>query len=227
MEMLVDGHGRISMVTYKGSKKNTAKTALLSPFRPLVVQFQKDAGLRKLINIEASSNDSMLKSGTCFFCGFYINELIWRLCPADAYLPELYHIYRASMLQLQQLSEAQTQGLELELLLRQFEYRLLEELGYGLELTTDSEMAAEVIDTSQYELSASAGFIAVKSRDRSFSGADLKLMAQLLYQKVTLTDLPSEQAKSVMHKLKMILRQGLHRHLGDKPLKSRELFRKK
>ena len=227
----------MSLITYKGGKKNTAKNALLQVFRPLVIEYKKDSGLRKLSTLDANpslSLESVTMTGKALFCGFYLNEIICRLCPADAHFPELYDLYLASLQALAALNSQSAQfELHLQLILRQFEFRLLALLGYGLNLETEVEQGTPIEASYYYALHSDSGFMQVlpspSSTRSSWSGELLLQLAELLAQPIGMKDETYdsvEQLKAMLSAAKLILRACLHRHLGDKPLKSRELFRK-
>jgi len=234
IEALVEGEGRLSLVGYKGSKKNSARNALFQPFRPIQIQFRKDAGLRKLVNIEADQSivaESLLLTGKILFCGFYLNELVCRLCPADAQFYELYALYLKSVRQLVKLGQGNAQfNLELQLILRRFEFQLLNTLGYGLDLEFEAETNQVIQAESYYELLVEKGFVLSLNPNRAISGILLQQFKSVLMGAESVSNCGKTSnfdIKLVLATGKHILRQCLHRHLGDKPLKSRELFRTK
>jgi len=234
MEALVEGQGRISLIAYKGSKKNSARNALLQPFRLIQIQFKKDSGLRKLVQIEADSTPdvpSILLTGKGLFCGFYLNEVICRVCPADAHFQDLYQLYYFSLSQLAQLVETHDSfNQHLQLVLRRFEFQLLNELGYGLDLHHDAATGDEITPDGLYELMADKGFVQSFNPNRAVSGELIKQIYKMLCVSqidVTRNVAIDSDFKLVLSTSKHILRTCLHRHLGDKPLKSRELFRTK
>ena len=224
LELLVEGEGRLSAVTYKGSKKNTAKTALLQPFRPIKVIIEKDTGLRKLKHIEAApdlKNSAFLTQGKPLFCGFYLNELLCRLCASDAHFPELYPVYLATIKRLQWSETENPSPLMLERSLRQFEFALLSQLGYGIDLSHTVDTDQSIEPELQYELFQDTGFVFGAHSRNAWLGEDILLLAQFLEGQELTEERQLRAAKSA----KLLLRTCLHRHLGDKPLKSRELFR--
>ncbi|QTH65118.1 DNA repair protein RecO [Psychrosphaera ytuae] len=231
IEMLVAGEGRMSIIGFKGSKKNTAKTALFRPFRPLVIQFRKTSGLRTLKSVD--ENQSLARQltelkGKALFCGFYINELICRLCKADEDYPELYALYTYALKYLAKTPEQLgSEGLWLELILRQFEYRLLVMLGYGISFQNECEHGVEIASGASYELRPDRGFVMTSDKPGSITGHQILSLAQRLDTTLDMVENPdSEVLKEDLRVAKGIMRLCLQVHLGDKPLKSRELFRK-
>ena len=226
IEFLVEGEGRLSIIASKGGKKNSARTALLQPFRPLIIKYKLGRGLHSLKSVELNPKleDIRLKSKS-LFCGFYLNEILCRLCKSDAQYDELFPLYNYALSHLQHSSEREVDSytpMYLEAILRQFEYRLLVMLGYGISFDYDLHSDADIKANKYYELLSGSGFVFSTTPQRAIIGSDLIDIDVFLN-----TDLEIEKLSA--HKLKLaklILRACLHRHLGDKPLKSRELFRK-
>lgn len=232
VELILQDEGRVSLITYKGSKKNSTKAALLQPFRPLSVGIHGTSGLRKLKQIDAdlsATDPNRALRGKALFCGFYLNEVICRLCAADAYFPDVFPLYQTTLSYLSQLDQTQAYfPLQMAYLLRRFEADLLTQMGYGLNFETDMETGEEIVTNDVYELFDASGFV-VSNRSLSATetvlGEDLQLMSTLLeidFDKMGATDYQRLQPQ--LRQLKFIMQTCLHRHLGDKPLKSRELF---
>ena len=170
-ELLVQQEGRLAVVGYKGSKKNSAKTALYSPFRLLQVQFKSGKGLHSLKSIEAIHTDIQL-TGNCLYCGFYLNEIICRLCQADAPYETLFSHYHLALKQLTSLSsitDKEIQSAAVELVLRKFEDTLLSILGYEINLNSAIDSGAEIQPELYYEL-FEGGFVHTNYAKRGFFG---------------------------------------------------------
>ena len=100
-----------------------------------------------------------------------------------------------------------------EPILREFEWRLLELLGYGFSLTEDADQQPVLADTL-YRWSPDLGlYPVVDTTSSGLSGRGLLAMAAL--------DWASVDALPVA---KRLMRQVLAVHLGDRPLVSRQLF---
>lgn len=226
VEMLVEGEGRISVVANKGSKKNSARSALLQPFRALRIQYKPGKGLHSLKSIEANVQHEEIKLvSKALFCGFYLNEIVCRLCKSDAYYDELYPLYLYALSHLNnagQLHDELAFKQYIEIILRQFESRLLTLLGYGVSFEHNIELDQPIEPSLYYELFNDVGFVMTNIAQRGFIGSDLLSIEQLLHSDINLAQIDAKHLKQSKH----ILRACLHRHLGDKPLKSRELFRK-
>jgi len=139
----------------------------------------------------------------------YLNELLMRLLPAEAPSPGLFDHYAQTL-------QALLAGRPLEPLLRAFEWRLLDELGYAFSLHMDvneQPIAAE----GRYRLRVDAGLERVElPQPGLFGGTELLALAEADWE-----------MPGALLAAKRLMRQALAVHLGGKPLVSRELFRKR
>jgi DNA repair protein RecO (recombination protein O) len=146
--------------------------------------------------------------GEALFSGLYLNELLIRLLPAEDPHPGVFEHYAATL-------SALAEGRALEPLLRSFEWRLLDDLGYGFALDADVNGEPLAAD-GMYRLQVDAGLERVYLLQPGlFQGAELLAMAEADWT-----------APGALSAAKRLMRQALAVHLGGKPLVSRELFRK-
>ncbi len=205
-------HGRVSLVA-RGARaprrKSGGGSALLRPFLPLLCSWSGRSSLKTLTAVEATATELPLR-GKTLYCGLYINELLCRLLHHDDAHESLFELYRDSVAALVQQEDP-------EALLRRFEFGLLEELGYGFDLTSDGHSGEELREEGWYSFHQEYGLVAAAERvgdgSARFSGAQLLALAR------------GENNAELARVAKRLLRRALAAHLGDKPLKSRELFR--
>jgi DNA repair protein RecO (recombination protein O) len=163
--------------------------SLARPFAPLELELRGRGELKNVCRLEASGIAHWLQ-GQTLYSGMYLNELLLRLLPAEDPHPALFEHYALTL-------QALAANPPLEPLLRAFEWRLLDELGYGL-----------------YRLRPDAGLEAVAQLQPGlFQGADLLAMAEADWS-----------SPSALAAAKRLMRQALAPHLGGRPLVSRELF---
>ena len=194
--------GRLRAVL-RGARGKTG--TLARPFVPLEVEFRGRGELKNVGHLEAAGIANLL-SGEALFSGLYLNELLIRLLPAEDPHPIVFEQYAMTVLAL-------AQGRALEPLLRAFEWRLLDELGYGFALNTDRHGQPIAAD-GLYRLQADAGLEAVgQLQPGVFHGAELLAMAEADWT-----------APGALAAAKRLMRQALAPHLGGRPLVSRELF---
>ena len=139
----------------------------------------------------------------------YLNELMMRSLPLEEAVTELYRVYEAALASLAAEDD-------IEPTLRVFEKCLLREIGYGLTFDLDAADGGEVRNDGAYEFVEGAGFHAVAAdTPGALPGAILRDIARDRYD-----------SAAARRAAKAILRRALKPHLGDRPLASRELFRR-
>lgn len=189
------------------------KPQALQPFVALEVAWTGSGTLKTLTQVEITAPAMPLLTGRALYLGLYVNELLVRLLPEYDPHPKLYARYR------QLLRELTAPG-DAEPLLRRFELALLADLGYGLALDRDAQTGMRIEPDVDYVFVAGTGLVrrgAVGGDDmrHRLPGSHLLAMAAEDYT-----------GAGVRQCAKVLLRAALAEHLGDRPLRSRELFRK-
>ncbi|MFM1927615.1 MAG: hypothetical protein RIR28_198 [Pseudomonadota bacterium] len=126
VEVLTRAEGRLGLVARGARRPRSALRGLLQPFQPIMVRYASKGELRTLMAAEWQGGMPVL-SGEALLAGFYLNELIMRLLPRQDAHPMLFDAYRSAVFGLASLSRGEL-GL-IEPILRQFECRLLREMG--------------------------------------------------------------------------------------------------
>jgi DNA repair protein RecO (recombination protein O) len=147
--------------------------------------------------------------GPVLYSAFYMNELLLRLLARHDPHPGLYRAYQASVQNL-------AHGLEIEPVLRVFEKKLLQELGYGLLLDYEIVTGEPVQPELYYDYQLESGPVVASSG--TAQGFVFKGSSLLALSEETMTTVEALQDA------KRLTRAALNLYLGDKPLKSRELF---
>ncbi|MEQ7921377.1 DNA repair protein RecO [Xanthomonas sp. WHRI 1810A] len=203
----------VDFITPQGRLRAVLRSArgkagtLARPFVPLDIEFRGRGELKNVGRMEAYGTSSWLE-GEALFSGLYLNELLIRLLPAEDPHPAVFDHYAATLVAL-------AEGRPLEPLLRSFEWRLLDDLGYGFALDADVNGDPLLAD-AMYRLQVDAGLERVYLfQPGQFQGAELLAMAEADWT-----------APGALSAAKRLMRQALAVHLGGKPLVSRELFRK-
>jgi len=210
-------YGRIGMVVRGARSARSRWTAVLQPFQRLLLSWQGRGELKTLTAAETDSPPCWLQ-GNPLVSGLYANELLMRLLQRDDPHPELMQVYERLLNDLRQsVQTTATQALQIEQGLRCFEKYLLQALGYGLLLDYDARSGEPVQESQRYHyyvdegpvtclLPAASGFIV--------NGETLLALAQ-----------DRQLDGSARREAKQLMRLALRRHLGDRPLHSRRLYR--
>lgn len=204
-------HGRMRAVA-KGARRPTSRIrSFLQPFQPLLISLVGRSELKTLSYVEGSVNAFNLQ-GTRLFSGLYLNELLVRLLQGHESHSALYDAYQQAMIALHGERD-------LNAILRRFELSLLDELGYGLNLETDSNTGLPIDANAHYLFDPTVGFERVadavlRAQNMSvFSGREILALKDL-----ELAD------KALSNATRRLTRIALQSHLGEVPLMSRELF---
>jgi DNA repair protein RecO (recombination protein O) len=138
----------------------------------------------------------------------YLNELLNRVLPKEVPHPELFLSYQQSLHWL-------SSGGDIEPCLRQFELLLLEDMGYGIDLSQEYESGQSIEADIDYCFVLENGIRRIDENAQGsnrFSGKALLQVSDNIW------------TRSSLQCAKRITRMALSPLLGQKPLKSRELF---
>ncbi len=209
LEVFSRDHGRFGMVARGVSSRRSPLQGRLQPFRPLLLSWYSRGELATMKGAEPDGAPLPL-SGAVLMSGFYLNELLLRLTWRHVGYPRLYRIYH------QTLSRLGEHRVDQEAL-RLFECRLLEQLGYGMILDHDVESGLPVQADAHYCYHIEHGPVKIGVRQGCplpVTGATLLALANGI--------LRDERS---LKEARYLMRAVLSFYLGDKPLRSRELFR--
>ena len=145
-----------------------------------------------------------------------MNELLLRLAPLEVEMSHTFIQYHQTLQGLQQLSAHDSPALFLRQILRQFESALLQDLGYAIDFSLDARL--EPFSAQQnYIFQMNEGFVPVSSHSaQALSGQQLLMMQD--DEKIAGWNVQQLQLLSKLY------RQVLTALLGDRPLKSRQLW---
>ncbi len=151
LEVLSREFGRLTVFA-RGVRGPKAKLASqLQPFRPLLLSWTGRGESPQLTGAEAGGEVTSLPASS-LMAGFYLNELLLKLTTRHDPLPGLFDLYHATL-------EALKHGGALEFPLRIFEKRLLELLGYGLDLETDAQTGGGIEPGAYYHFRLARGML--------------------------------------------------------------------
>ena len=211
LEVFTAEQGRLSLVARGARRKSRggSNAALLQPFIPLLLSFSGRSEMKTLTQVESAGRPLSL-TGECLFSGLYVNELLVRLLHRHDPHPALFAAYSEAL-------QALASGAVIDPVLRRFEFRLLDDLGYSFDLGADGRTGERVQADAWYHYHPDHGLVereGVADPGRpAYAGRELMLLAR------------GEYAGEARLAAKRLVRQALASHLGEAPLKSRDLFR--
>lgn len=207
VELFTQEYGRVSVVARSARGPKSRYRGMLQSFTPLLISWYGRHELKTLGETELAGLPHNLK-GDALLCGFYLNELLMRLLHREDPYSQLFEFYESSLRDL-------SSSMEIQPVLRRFEKRLLYFLGYGLPLLRDAQSGEFLSADLFYQYLPDRGFVFCDPIDDGmvFSGKSLiEINLEHFNDPVILRD------------AKRLMRIILTRHLGDKPLKSREML---
>lgn len=161
VEFFTHDFGRISAVARGAKRKHSRLAGILMPFVPLGITFKGKTDLVTLYNAEYSAEPKAAPhclQGSALFCGLYINELLLRLLPKQDAHMALYTHYQSILRELVLPPTTPNDPWHQRRALGLFEKHLLQEIGYGLELSKTVAGAA-IAKGAHYTFEAGTGII--------------------------------------------------------------------
>ena len=202
LDFFTKDFGRLRLVA-RGARKS--KTSL-QMFQCLSISFKGKGELKNLSQWEIADKPRRIL-GDDLILAMYVNELILRLLPENDEYSETFHAYWNFLSNLKSLNSN-----EKEYALRDFENQMLEDLGYGIDFSSDIN-DEPINEDLNYEFIEHQGF---STSDNGLIPG--KILVNLLRRENIVTD------TNELSILKKMNRKRLKSLLGDKPLKSKELF---
>jgi DNA repair protein RecO (recombination protein O) len=207
LEVLVRDHGRLTLFArgVRGPKPRFG--GVLQPFGLLLLSFQVGREAGQLTGAESAESSPGLPAGS-LMAGFYLNELLLKLTTRHDPVPEVFEEYRRA------LSGLRRDG-SVEAVLRVFEKRLLQALGYGVDLASEARTGRAVEAAKFYRFRATEGlFLATGDAADAVAGSSLIELAR--------EELTSGRA---LEDARRVLKAALAERLEGKELTTRRVAR--
>lgn len=204
---MTDTDGRIDLLVRSVRGKRNKKFQPILPFCLYELAWVGRGELKQLQFFETLDSAVEL-SGSSLFCGFYLNELLYRLLPQHEAEHQLLHAYSLALQQLNNIDN-------IEPVLREFELTLLDVLGYGLDLLKD-QFGASLELGCHYSFVPEVGLCKVPE-----STPGVIIGSAEYFIAIARHDFAQAEVRQLA---KAVLRAALSVYLGNRPLRSRELF---
>ena len=203
LEVLTREHGRLTLFARAVRGPGARLAPVLQPFQRLLLSWSGRGEAPNLTGAERAAHSPPLPPGT-LLAGFYLNELLLKLTTRHDAQPELFDHYDLTL-------ERLRTGTALEPCLRIFEKRLLEVLGYGLDLTAEAHSGRRIEPEARYEFRPGVGLVPA----RSPAGAGLCGRSLLRLASETLAD------SGELEDARRLLQMALAACLEGRPLATR------
>ena len=211
LEVLTRDHGRFSLVARGARRPRSDLRGVLLPFQPLTLSWFGKGELRTLHGADWDGGVRPL-SGLPLVCGFYLNELMMKLTARDDPEPRAFSVYDAAVRDLAARPS-------LSPVLRRYELRLSQVLGYAPSLKRDSR--GDEIAADRHYLCRNAAMpepdehphLELSGKAARLSGAALRAI-----------DADDYSEHATRRQARQLSRVWLDALLGDEPLAARELL---
>ena len=251
LEILTKDYGRVSLMARGCRGKRSKIAGNLMLFIPLVVSWQGKGNLPYLKSIERADLKAPALKNKSLLSAMYVNELLMYFLHKHDVQDAIFEQYHHCLYALEDYNN-------IEIALRKFEIKLLELLGFGLNLHAEADTGELIIAEEMYHYFLEHG--PVKCRDnnsmdgvyaencleqfqcmsmdgrpcsrygaRSQEGGAIVSVPRISGS--CLLALSTEQFQTIaentqyLAELKQLMRFVINHHLGNKKLKSRELFK--
>ncbi len=223
VEAFCGSHGRVVLVAKGAKRPHGAMRGLLNPFQALTLNWFGKAEMKTLKSVEQDRIIPQL-AGAGLMSAFYMNELLLKLTHREDPHEGLFEAYGVAVDALAALAPGKNGVRDIATVLRQFEVKLLQELGYALQLTQEADSLTPLDPALAYVYQTERGPIRCEMPRPAYhehhedalqlSGKTLIDMSNNNY------DDPQTQVQA-----KQLMRKMINHLLGDKVLHTRNLMR--
>lgn len=209
LEVFTRQHGRVGLIAKGARQASSPLYGKLQSFTRLQIQWPEKAELSTLYQVEAQDRHGSLLPVDKLLYGYYVNELLLKLLHRHDPHSELFDDYAATLHLLAEHFD--------EVILRYFELSLLENMGYGMNLEMDANSHEAVEPQANYQYIIEKGPIRLHvPAGETFAVSGDALLA--LATRSIKTDTQRREAR-------LLMRMIIDHYLGDRELKTREMFR--
>ncbi len=206
VEVFTADQGRLTLFARGLAAPRSALKGVLRPFQRLLVSWTQRSEAGQLVSAEVDGEVTRLATER-LMSGFYLNELLLKLTERGDPHPEIFLSYATCI-------TALAGGAGEEATLRRFEKRLLEDLGYGLELGR-TESGERVDPEGYYRMAPQRGPVpCIAEAPGAVYGRSLERLRE-----------ESFDDPRTLKDAKRVLRGALEACLDGRPLKTREILR--
>lgn len=222
----------------RNGKSAQQMRGVLQPFSPLLCEWRGRSELKSLRSVESSGLAFAFKDKV-LYSAIYINELLTKLLPKIEPDELLFQKYEMTLLALSKRTTTANDQTDKEadlraiaIALRDFEFHMLDSLGYGIDFENEAGSGEKILGGSHYTFERDRGFVklsnSVATEDaqrlepasrtrpskRLFSGQDIHSIAERNWD-----------SARALSSAKLLSRQAFDQLLGGVELDSRKLFR--
>ena len=159
-------HGRVDMLC-KGCRKAGKASKVLEPFRRYELSWSGRSELKTLIQADETAVLNLHQDSQRLYCGLYLNELLNGLIRSAESEPELFDLYEQTLVSLHS-----DEGSSVNAILRYFELKMLQFMGYGVSLEYEQDGTTPIDPESRYGFQPEQGFFKTASEQHFVASGD-------------------------------------------------------
>ncbi len=219
LEVFTKNYGRVSLMARGCRGKRSKIAGNLMLFSPLLVSWQGRGDLPYLKSVERADLKAPVLKKKSLLCAMYINELLMFFLHKHDVQETIFEQYHHCLYAL-------ANDNNLEVTLRKFELKLLKLLGFGVNLHSEADTGELILADEMYHYYLEHGLVKCRPQRQGnsatcvpqISGNCLLALSREQFQIIA-------ENKRYLAELKQLMRFVINHHLGNKILKSRELFK--
>ena len=211
VEAFTRSHGRVPWLAKGARRAGSRLRGVLLAFQPMEASWSGRGEIRTLVRCEWLGGRPLL-AGERLFCGFYLNELVLRLLAREDPHETLFDCYADAIARLG--SESDTAPI-----LRTFERRLLQEVGYGLVLDRVAGTGAPIEADRLYRYEPDRGPVLIVN---GTSSEDVPLLPGRVLLAIERDDYSDP---AVAQHAKSLMRMTIDHRLDRRPLHTRAILK--
>jgi len=215
LDVFTREYGRISLMARGCRGKRSKIAGSLMLFSPLLISWQGRGDLPYLKSVERADIKAPVLKSKALLCAMYVNELLIFLLHKHDVQEAIFEQYHHCLYALQN-------NTNIEITLRKFELKLLELLGFAINLHDEADTGELISVDEMYHYYAEYGLVKcqnnISGRAPQISGACLLALSREQFQIIA-------ENKRYLAELKRLMRFAIKHHIGNKKLKSRDLFK--
>ncbi|MEX0942082.1 MAG: DNA repair protein RecO [Pseudomonadales bacterium] len=210
VELFTREEGRVAAVIRGARGKRSRVAGQIRPFKRFMLSWF-GRGELKTVKIMDFPYASIDLAGKSLLLGLYVNELLYRVTGKFDPMPGIFEEYA-------RLLADMASGGPVNIPLRRFELTLLNELGYGITFESEAGSGRPVEAGSWYRYVPDEGFHEIHEPPAGLYGYKGEHLIAITNGELAEADVDASA--------KRVIRASFAALLGDRELKSRELFRK-
>ena len=201
---LLTSESRYVHALYRGAKRKA--TTPIDLFAEYAMSWRPRVGLVTVRSCELKRVSTL--TGDALYAGLYVNELVRRGMQENQIVEDVHPAYQTTL----HLLEDRTA--DMDVVLRTFERRFLKAMGFELEFHREQATGDVISSDSRYRFDPIVGFS--KSAE-----ADLAAYPGHVLLNISVDRFEQPETRQAA---KLILRDALYHHLGERALKARSLL---